>query len=96
MKLSKIETEFWRFHNRNPHVYGLFNRFAMDLVKRGYGLFSSNRIMERIRWETMIDTTDPRFKINNNHPPYYARMLMPKNPNSGLRFTTRQVTGDVL
>lgn len=96
MKLSKIETRFWRFHHANPHVYGLFNRFAMDLVDRGYTLLSANRIFERIRWETMISTTDPRFKINDHHRPYYARMWMRKNPQSDIRFHIRPVTGDAL
>jgi hypothetical protein len=96
MKMSAIETRFWRFHGRNPHVYELFNRFAMDLVDRGYKRLSANRIMERIRWETMVETTDPRFKINNNHRPYYARMWMKKNPDMGVKFETRRVTGDTL
>ena len=96
MKMSDIETAFWRFHAHNPHVYGLFNKFAMDLVDRGYTRLSANRIVERIRWETMIDTVDPRFKINNNHRPYYARMWMKKNPTMGISFETRRVTGDTL
>ena len=91
MKLSKIETAFWHFHYQNPHVYALFNRFAMDLVDLGYRRLSASRIIERIRWETMVETTDPRFRINNNHRPYYARMWMKKNPTCGISFETRRV-----
>jgi len=38
-----------------------------------------------------MNTTDPVFKINNNHAPYYARYLMDMNPELRGFFNIRQV-----
>ncbi len=90
MKVSQIEKKFWEFHRKNPHVYGLFNRFSMDLIDAGYNALSASRVIERIRWEAMIETDRvDQYKVSNNHKPHYARMWNRKNPNSRAQFITK-------
>ena len=51
--------------------------------------------IERIRWETAIQTSDPHLKINNNHRAYYARLWMKRNPEHKGFFRTRVVAGSM-
>ena len=67
-----LKLQWWAFHNANPHVYELFEKFTFDVIRRGYSNYSANAIFERIRWHTEIET-DGEFKLSNNHRAYYAR-----------------------
>ena len=68
--------EFIDFHLDNPKVWELYLQFASDMVHHGHKKLSSEMLINRVRWETMVNTTDKQFKINNNHKPYYARLLL--------------------
>ena len=68
--------EFIDFHLDNPRVWDLYLSFATDMVHLGHKRLSSEMLINRVRWETMVDTTDKKFKINNNHKPFYARLLL--------------------
>ena len=64
--------EFIDFHLDNPKVWDLYLQFATDMVHRGHKKLSSEMLINRVRWETMLDTTDKQFKINNNHKPFLS------------------------
>jgi hypothetical protein len=64
------------FHTENPDVFRLFQRFAEEAIRSGRPRFSAHAIGNRIRWFTSIETTDPEYKINDHHWPYYSRLLM--------------------
>lgn len=70
--------EFLKFHKENPAVWALYKKFAYEAHQAGHIRLSSEIILNRVRWETTIATNDKQFKINNNHKPFYARMLMHK------------------
>lgn len=78
MKINKSTNtcEFIDFHLDNPKVWRMYLQFASDMVQTGHKKLSSEMLINRVRWETMINTTDKIFKINNNHKPYYARLLL--------------------
>lgn len=71
-----IHDAFMVFHKENPHVYELFVRFARELMKAGKRKGSSKLIIERMRWEMIIQTRDVDFKLNNNYTSRYARLAM--------------------
>jgi hypothetical protein len=81
---NHIERQFWIFHAQNPHIYALFCRFAQQAVDRGYDHFGAGMIMQRIRWETTVETVtapgEEPLKINNNYNAYYARLWMRDHP----------------
>ena len=91
-----LEANFWVFHAANPVVYDLFRRFTSRAIKSGYRHFSVAMIIERIRWETNVETYDPTsddtLKINNNYKAYYARLWMRDNPGWPEFFRTRALT----
>jgi hypothetical protein len=64
----------------NPQVYGLFERFALEMYARGKK-FGVGLLTERVRWECAItSTSDDGFKINNNHRAYIGRKLVADHP----------------
>jgi alpha-acetolactate decarboxylase len=93
---NSLEKRFWEFHKENPHVYALFNRFAMDVVASKRERFAVSPIIERIRWYTAIETRNDAFKINNNFRAYYARLWMRNNPEYENLFSTRELTAKKL
>lgn len=88
---NRLEALFWEYHAQNPKVYDLFDRFTKYAIQRGRTRFSVSVIVERIRWETTIETAGDDFKINNNHRAYYARLWMRNNPQYQGFFATREV-----
>ena len=96
---NQREARFLAFHQANPVVYQLWDRFTREAIAKGHKRVGSQMIMERIRWETTINIIDARpdgeaLKINDHHKPYYARLWMKNNPAHHGLFNTRSVEGD--
>jgi hypothetical protein len=72
--------EFREFHRDNPQVFDLFLKFSNQALSAGRTRFSAYCVAERIRWFTWIETSDPEFKLNNNHIPFYSRLVMLVRP----------------
>jgi hypothetical protein len=81
---DQLHNEFLAYHEANPRVYRLVDRFAQEAISRGYYQYAIATIWERIRWEVTIvnrsniDGAD--FKMPNNHRAHYARMWLANNP----------------
>lgn len=88
---SELERAFLRFHAANPQVYRLFKKYALQAARARHRHFGSKMIFERMRWYTMIETTDADYKLNNNYTAYYARMFMADYPEHREFFRTRRV-----
>jgi hypothetical protein len=86
---ADVTLPFLKFHAKNPHVYELFKRFANEAIAAGRKRFSSKIICERIRWHTLIETSDEIWKINNNYTADYARLFMQDFPQYEGYFATR-------
>jgi hypothetical protein len=77
--MSKLETAFWLFHDSNPKVYTLLVKFAHEWreARGDKARLGMKALFERVRWETSLQTNDEfKFKLNNNHTAFYARLLM--------------------
>ena len=72
--------KFVRFHNKNPHVYHLFNKYAVEAFLAGNKKFSHWLIMNRIRWDSLVKTDGAKYKIPNEHIAFYARLWMKRTP----------------
>jgi hypothetical protein len=72
---EELKTAWWNFHKSNPRVYELFRGYAFQLIKKGFSNYSSKSIFERIRWHSDVETTEDKFKLNNNHTAYYSRLF---------------------
>ena len=98
-RVDDLHPIYWRhypgdwlqFHADNPQVYEWLKRSAMQLKDNGHKKWGMKSLIEVLRWQHAMQTTDPVFKINNNHAPYYARYLMDMNPELKGFFNIRQV-----
>jgi hypothetical protein len=88
--LKGIRKRFEDFHLKHPHVYLYFERFALELVKKGHKKLGAKMIMERIRWEIFTESKDDAgFKINNDFVAHYARMFIKNHPDQKELFEFR-------
>lgn len=84
--------ERWQcWHNENPQVWNLFERFTKQAIQRGHTRLSAWLIVNRIRWETSVETTGKDFKISNNYVAFYSRHFMEKYPQYEGFFVTKRM-----
>lgn len=94
-----VESKFDAFHAANPHVYGMYKKFAAQAIRAGVKKMSSKLIIERIRWETTVMTTGAGwspvtkkpFQIDNRFTCWYARKFMADHPKAGDLFEIRVI-----
>ena len=85
----------WKAWNQdNPHVWSLFQKFTWDGVNKGRKKFSAWLVINRIRWETSIETTGEDFKIPNEFIALYARLWLKKYPNHPV-FNVKKMKGEM-
>jgi len=87
---DQIFRRFVEFHQANPTIYALFEKFAFELIRAGRKRYGVSAVIERIRWHVGINTTDDEVKINNDFRAYYARMFAAKNPAHANFFEVRR------
>lgn len=77
-----LPERFEQFHDENPRVYVILVRLAREWIQRtGRHKLGIKTLYERARWEIVLATKDPDFKLNNNYTAFYARLIMHENPD---------------
>ncbi len=93
--VSGLRAEFEKFHAENPHVYRLFERFALRAINAGRPRLGAKAIFERLRWYTTVETrSSDDLKLNNNYTPFYARMFEEQHPDYAGFFSKRMSAAD--
>lgn len=82
---------FNEFHRDNKHVYFLYRKFAFQLIESGHKRLGSKMIVERIRYETAIKTTDQDYKINNDFTAHLARLFVRQHPEHSDKFVFKKL-----
>jgi len=77
---KNLKREWWDWHKQNPHVYEMFKKFTFHAIERGHKHSSAWLVINRIRWETSIETKGNDFKISNDYIAFYARLFMVEHP----------------
>ena len=70
--------KFFTFHKSNQHVYKNLVAMARQ-YRRRHGKNSKvgiKMLWEKLRWDYRMSTEHGEFKLNNNYPSYYARLIM--------------------
>ena len=88
-----LSDRFNEYDRDNPDVWDLFKRFTKDALKAGHDRFSSQSIIERIRWETSVQWRG-EFKINNDYAAFYARKYHKQFPQCDGFFRPRNSVAD--
>lgn len=82
--------DFIEFHEANPQVWDLFERFCLKMIEAGQSGFGAPVIWERIRWEVVTDTKSKEpYRLPNIHRPFYARMFQQRHPELAHHISTR-------
>lgn len=85
------------YHEANPKVWELFERYTLAAIKRGHKKFSATFIFNVIRWEERLTTDDDLgFKINNNAAAFYPRLFHMRYPQHNGIFELRKSKYDIL
>lgn len=86
---------FEAFHEANPRVYDTLVRLAREWVTlTGSHRLGMQTLYERTRWEVAVQTSDPDYRLNNNHVPFYARLIMYREPDLDGMFEIRRSEAD--
>jgi len=101
---THLEQSFDGFHERNPEVFNRMVAIALRLKAKGWVCYSVRAIMYHLRVQADLSTTGSfapaggreqlRCKLNNNHSPYYARLIEAEHPELAGFFVKRTVKGD--
>lgn len=93
-RAAQIFERFKEFHNQNPRVWNLFQRFAFEVIKAGYAHYSADAIFHRIRWHVHIETVGDTVKLNDHYTSYYARLFAVAYPAHAELFQHRKRTSE--
>jgi hypothetical protein len=89
-----IQEAFEKFHTKNPKIYDLFKKFALQIIEKRRGKpnkkTSAKLIINRIRWEIYVETvSDDGYRINDAWSSRYARMFAEQYPEHADLFNFR-------
>ena len=73
--------EYFDFIPENMHVYQKFEDACFLLRGKGKKKAGSNQIVEYLRWDIFMRTTDDDFKLKATHSPCLARHLIIRHPS---------------
>ncbi len=87
------QERFEEFHRRHPHIYRLLLTYAREAKQRGFRQYAIKTIWELVRWHSDVITgtgAKEEFRLDNNYPSFYARLLMRNEPDLAGFFHTRE------
>lgn len=89
-----IQEAFDKFHEKNPKIYELFKKFALQIIEKRKGKnnkkTSAKLIINRIRWEIYVETiNDDGYRINDAWSSRYARKFADDYPEHADLFNFR-------
>ena len=89
-----IADGFAKFHKENPHIYKAYETQALQAIQKGRKKISSKLIINWIRWNEYLKSTDQNFKINDAYQAYYSRLFVSKYPEHSDVFNFRKLRNE--
>ena len=89
-----IEEGFNKFNKENPHIYDAFEQEALKAIERGRKKISAKLIINWIRWNDFLRSSDQNFRINDAYQSYYARFFVKKYPQHETMFEFRKLRNE--
>lgn len=89
---NRIDNAFQAFHDANPGVWELFQKFTFELISKKFKHYSADAVCHQIRWHTAVITNDRDFKLNNNYTSRYARLFHKAHSQHSNFFRTRSLS----
>ena len=86
----RYRKDFIEWFPLNMHVIEAFERYAIELKRNGNReYYSIKAILERLRWDSMLEDSALDYKLNNTHAACISRILMRLNPELDGMFQLR-------
>lgn len=86
---------FTEYHAKNPQIWDLYQKFALQAINAGAKKIGSKAIFERIRWESyMKKGGGQEYKVNNIYTPHYARLFIQVYPQHSDKVELRTSKND--
>lgn len=79
-QLQERKRKWWEWHKENPQVWEKFLEYTLEAINSGRKHYSHWAIVNRIRWNTEIETKGKEFKISNDYICFYARLFNARFP----------------
>lgn len=89
-----IREGFISFNKENPHIFQEFEKQALEAIEKGRKKISAKLIINWIRWNEQLKSTDKDFKINDAYQSYYARAFAEKYPRHSDKFNFRKLRNE--
>ena len=89
--MTALQEEFNAYHKRSPQIYQKLKTLALRLKRVGASTYGMKALFEILRYNALLQS-DQKFKLCNNHAPYYARLLMKQEPQLAGFFYVRALT----
>lgn len=89
-----IRDGFNKFNLENPHIYAAFEDQVFKAIKKGREKISAKLIINWIRWNEYLTSTDKNFKINDAYQAYYARFFIEQHPSCAYIFELRTLRNE--
>ena len=89
-----IRDGFNKFNGENPHIFTAFEEQALRAIEKGRKKISSKLIINWIRWNEFLKSSDKNFKINDAYQSYYARHFVEKYPQHREVFEFRKLRNE--
>jgi hypothetical protein len=89
-----IRDGFQDFHQKNPHIYMVFEEQALIAISKGRTKISAKLIINWIRWNEFLQSSDKNFKINDAFQAYYSRLFVEKYPEHIAIFEFRKLRNE--
>lgn len=87
---DRIQQKFEEFHADNPHVLSTLERLTSEWFEH-HGTVSVKMLWENMRWSLGIETQGEPYRLPNNYPSRYARLLIERHPEWASRIRTAQL-----
>jgi len=89
-----IRKGFNQFNEDNPHIFQAFEKEALKAIKKGRKKVSAKLIINWIRWNEYLMSSDKNFRINDAYQSYYARYFIKKYPQHQSVFELRKLRNE--
>jgi hypothetical protein len=93
---KKFDVKFKEYHQRNPHVYDVFCKYALKAAKAGVKSTSGWLIINRMRWQSLVEevVTD-EYKLPNDYIGIYTRAFAKRYPKYDSLFSYKTTKRDL-
>lgn len=87
--MSNITEKFQAFHLKYPEVYRELVELAKDAKLHGRSMYGIRPLWEVLRYRILLEPTPRPYKLSDNYPSRYARLIMEREPDLQGFFRTR-------